>query len=588
MGLLREVADRTLPTVMSTKWLGLFNRKLSNPWNQPNARIMTKIKLTTIVLTALMASLSQPSWGQSYSRQIAPGPRFDATPRQFEGLAVPGRYSVPPSPAPGFRPLPSANSPNSTSPTPIRRGPQLPQLNHQPVHRPTYQAVEQTLSQIQIQQRMQPQVQQPTQLQVQQPFQQQTQQPTQLQVQQPFQQQTQQPTQLQVQQPFQQQAQQPTQLIPLQTLNQLPPQIPPQNQTQIPQPVRTPNDVRWHVPEAPRAPLKNYVDIVPPISFQQPQQQLPVAIQAPMAIPYDVVEEVGEDYFEPQARQAEPAPELQRAFKEQRKPGKAVNHVFGFNALLLSRENFNDSVNISNLSTRDVIQDDAVAFDVNWVTRRQNGKGWEARYFGILEETASSRLSINPLVPLSGTNAIERDTEIHSAEFNFVRQQKSRILGIPVSNNEAIFGARAFHFSESLLFQSDVAVQGLTDAFSQTDNLLIGVQIGRRIDKQLFGRLGTTGFGKLGVYNNRADVETLNFSDTKDDVAFIGEFDFAGTYTFNRNVRAKVGYRILAVSDLAIADSHLNTNPVTSSLTEINTTDDLYLAGGYFGFEFVH
>ena len=576
MGLLREVADRTLPTVMSTKWLGLFNRKLSNPWNQPNARIMTKIKLTTVVLTALMASFSQPGWGQSFSRQIAPGPRFDVAPKQLEGPTVPGQYSVPPSPAPGFRPLPSTNVPTAASPTPIRRAPQSPQPNYQPFHQPAYQPI-----QTQVQQPIHQQVQQPLQLvqpRTPQPIQQQVQQPLQL-----VQPRTPQPIQPQVQQSLQPQTQQPLQLIPLQTLQP----IPPQYQTQLPQQIQTPNPAQWNVPEVQHAPLESYVDIAPPISFQQ-SQQLPVSMHAPMAIPHNVVEEVGQDYFEPQARQAEPAPDLQRAFKEQRKPGKAVNHVFGFNALLLSRENFNDSVNISNLSTRDVIQDDAVAFDVNWVTRRQNGKGWEARYFGILEETASRRVAIDPLVLFSGTNSIERDSEIHSAEFNFVRQQKSRILGIPVSNNEAIFGARAFHFSESLLFQSDVPVPGLTDTFPRTDNLLIGVQIGRRVDKQLFGRLGTTGFGKLGVYNNRADIENLSFSDTKDDVAFIGEFDFAGTYTFNRNVRAKVGYRILAVSDLAIADSHLNTNPVTSSLTEIDTTDDLYLAGGYFGFEFVH
>lgn len=286
--------------------------------------------------------------------------------------------------------------------------------------------------------------------------------------------------------------------------------------------------------------------------------------------------------------QPEPAPSLESAIQEAPSRSRSVNRVFGFNALLLSRENFNDSVNISNLNTRSVDQNDAVAFDVNLVTRRQGGGGWEARYFGLLDETATNRLAITPGVPLSGSNAITRDTEIHNVEFNFVKQRQSRFLGIPVSNNETIHGVRALHFSESLLFQTDAINTGFSDIFPRTENLLIGLQIGRRIDKQLFGRFGTTGYAKLGVYNNRAEIRNQTFSDTKDDVSFIGEADFAGTYQFNSNVRAKVGYRVLAITDLAIADSHLNTTPFVPGSTEINTSDDLYLAGGYFGFEFVH
>ena len=382
-----------------------------------------------------------------------------------------------------------------------------------------------------------------------------------------------------VQPQFQQQIQQP---------------IPPQYHTFAPQQIQTPQPVQWHAPQQEPVRLESYVNVVPPIAFMpvthplDPRNFHPNRFANPATAQQFQQFPVGEDYFEPQMAQPEPAPSLESAIQEAPSRSRSVNRVFGFNALLLSRENFNDSVNISNLNTRSVDQNDAVAFDVNLVTRRQGGGGWEARYFGLLDETATNRLAITPGVPLSGSNAITRDTEIHNVEFNFVKQRQSRFLGIPVSNNETIHGVRALHFSESLLFQTDAINTGFSDIFPRTENLLIGLQIGRRIDKQLFGRFGTTGYAKLGVYNNRAEIRNQTFSDTKDDVSFIGEADFAGTYQFNSNVRAKVGYRVLAITDLAIADSHLNTTPFVPGSTEINTSDDLYLAGGYFGFEFVH
>ena len=342
------------------------------------------------------------------------------------------------------------------------------------------------------------------------------------------------------------------------------------------------------------------MNVVPPVSFmaQPPAPALnpldPRNFQPTSLAPAPIAETaqqapIGADYFEAQLAQYDAGSNLNPANQEKNPTSRLTNYVFGSNVFLFQRENFNDSVNISNLNTGSVNLEDAVAFDINLVARRQAGWGWEARYFGLIDETATNRRALTPGVP--GSNSITRDTEIHNVEFNFVKQSKSRFLGMPVSTNETLFGARALQFEESLLFETDAFGPGFTEPtgnFPRTQNLLIGIQIGRRIDKQLFGKFGTTGFGKLGVYNNRSEVRNTGFNDTKDDVAFIGEADFAGTYTFNSHVRAKVGYRILAVTDLAIADSHLNTTPFIPATLELDNSDDLFLSGGYFGFEFVH
>ena len=565
----RKVADSTLPTVISSEWLGLFNRKLLEPSNQTNERVMTKIKFTTVILAALLAGVAQPTMAQNYSTrvspQIAPGPRLDANTRQHTSGGSPlSEYASPPAPQSPrtpqstFRPLPHSSQP-------VR-----------PVQQTRLPVVQQQ-QQVAVPQH----VQQPRSFQPYQPA-------TQPNLRQVAQQVPARP----VSQPIQHQVPEYVPTIPAVTTFPSAPPVQrvftqPQPQYAQPQPQLTP--------------------VYAPQVYAQPQyaqqQFLPTVLDTVPAP--QMVEEVivGNDFFEPvetlpPIQTIEAPPTTQQAIEQifsgkKGKKTRGLNRIVGVNVQLLSREHFNDGVNIGTLSSGSVTQQDAVGFDANIVTRREGGTGWEARYFGMFEETATatSGASGGPFMTFAANDLITRVSEIDNVEFNFVRQRKSRFLGMPVSNNESIYGARAFHFRESLNYQANpafVVPNPLTDTFPRAENLLIGVQVGRRVDKQIHGRIGITGFAKLGVFTNRAEIQNQTFSDRKQDVSFIGEGDVAGTFQFNRFVRAKVGYRAIAVTDLALADTHLNTDPFTPFPTEIDTDGDLFLAGGYFGLEFVH
>jgi len=110
------------------------------------------------------------------------------------------------------------------------------------------------------------------------------------------------------------------------------------------------------------------------------------------------------------------------------------------------------------------------------------------------------------------------------------------------------------------------------------------------LEKQFGYGLGFVGVGKFGVYNNRVDSFLVDgggvtFGGAKDDVAFLGELDLGLTYAFKPNVRAKIGYRAIAATELGIAERQ---STVGVSPTRVTDSDgDIYLEGGYIGIEFV-
>ena len=176
-------------------------------------------------------------------------------------------------------------------------------------------------------------------------------------------------------------------------------------------------------------------------------------------------------------------------------------------------------------------------------------------------------------------------------------------------------GVRYFQFDEGLQFASADAsptfgVSPDDEMYYNIDvtNHLIGAQVGAYGDVPLWGRLGARGVGKLGLYGNHishssqivgADGravwvgagpnanERFDIRSSKNDVAFMAELDLGLTYQFWGRWRAMLGYRVVAVSGVAMATEQIPFNFAgIEDVEDIDSNGSLILHGGYAGLEF--
>lgn len=260
------------------------------------------------------------------------------------------------------------------------------------------------------------------------------------------------------------------------------------------------------------------------------------------------------------------------------------NRVFGINVLSMSRANFNDSrIFDGGLSSGDVTLEDRGGFELFLTNRNSRGLGWELRYFGVF---GGSETNSETFFPSGASASLTRDGDIHNVEVNYLRQAEGPLSYLGLSLNEVIFGVRFLQFNDGLDFSSN-----FSPGFRQrAENSLFGLQIGRRLEKQFGYGIGFAGVGKIGVYNNNVDTSFsdsngLTFTDSKDDVAFLGELDLALTYAFKPNARAKIGYRALAAAEVGISERQSSVGFPQSFTPDSN--GDLFIEGGYIGLEFV-
>ena len=271
-----------------------------------------------------------------------------------------------------------------------------------------------------------------------------------------------------------------------------------------------------------------------------------------------------------------------------------TNRVWSISGVSLSREEFNDGVQLSgNVSSGQVVQD-LGGLDLGVVTRNSGGRGWEFRYTGLFEDTTSIG-GVPSLTSLGATQSLDRTSELHNLELNLIRQRRSQVLYTIFDLHESTIGVRYLRFDETLDFREEGGFTIPRQQVADVENALFGIQSGRRIEKRLFGKVGIFASGELGIFSNRAQSNnfvsptafgTSTTRETKTDIAFLGELDLGGIYTFNQNIRAKLGYRILGVTGVALADGQFNQDLTPQD--DVNTAGDLYLRGGYFGFEFVY
>lgn len=272
-----------------------------------------------------------------------------------------------------------------------------------------------------------------------------------------------------------------------------------------------------------------------------------------------------------------------------------TNRVWSISGVSLKREEFNDGVQLSGNVSSDQVVQDLGGLDLGVVTRNSGGRGWEFRYTGLFEDTTSLE-GVPSLINFGGTQSLIRTSELHNLELNLIRQQRSQVLWTIFDLHESIIGIRYLRFDENLDFrQTGGSLPIPTQQVADVENALFGIHSGRRFEKRLFGNVGVFASGELGIYSNRSESNnfvsptafgTSTTRETKTDVAFLGKLELGGIYSFNQNIRAKLGYRVLGITGVALADGQFNQDLTPQD--DVNTAGDLYLRGGYFGFEFVY
>jgi hypothetical protein len=172
-------------------------------------------------------------------------------------------------------------------------------------------------------------------------------------------------------------------------------------------------------------------------------------------------------------------------------------------------------------------------------------------------------------------------------------------------------GFRYINFTEDWLFSADptdTVFDGDADELNyevDLQNNLIGFQMGAGFDYCLTNRFQTYIIGKVGIYGNDIQMqqriygasgnavinngpfvgEDYDISASDFDLAMSGQIDLGGRYAITENWSVDAGWRVLALSGVAITeDNVVQTNfQNVDGTNDIQTAGSLLLHGGYVG-----
>ncbi len=313
--------------------------------------------------------------------------------------------------------------------------------------------------------------------------------------------------------------------------------------------------------------------------------------------------------------------------------GRGANLVASVSALAFVRD-YEDSRAIAQnpsgdyLFTTDADHDTIGGVDFALASRKRNGNGWEARYFGLFADTADATLAGSPVYAIglrgfdrldyagSGldtyyangvTQTVTRETDIRNLEFNLLRNGGRFCTRRGRNGNfELLGGFRYFQFDEQLTYSTRDLTTPL-DYTLNADNTLLGLQLGSRGEVCISNRLRGAGTLRTGIFNNNVQTRqritdpsgtifatvpsaanrNFDYGDEKNDVAFLSEIDLGLIYQLSCRSRFRVGYRALGVAGVALAANQIPYIFDNTIATEsANTNGNLLLHGGYFGTEF--
>ncbi len=198
----------------------------------------------------------------------------------------------------------------------------------------------------------------------------------------------------------------------------------------------------------------------------------------------------------------------------------------------------------------------------------------------------------------SREHRITRDDRVNNFEIN-VLQGGWTVGRLQMA---ALAGFRYFRFDERLSFGAAAGGTefgengGADSAFLnfRTTNNLYGAQVGALFNYNLTQRLGVFMVPKAGVYANQMTCRTLLFTGDgqfgydiaghKNDFAFLGEIDTGFSYALTPSLRAFIGYRVVGVANVALADNQfLPFLADTQGFSEIKQNGNLILHGAFMG-----
>lgn len=153
-------------------------------------------------------------------------------------------------------------------------------------------------------------------------------------------------------------------------------------------------------------------------------------------------------------------------------------------------------------------------------------------------------------------------------------------------------GLRWLRFEDNLtVHELDLPVAGALNIDTQND--LLGVQVGRLMRVADVGGFRSRIFAKGGVYYNFVDTSIQSsfldppIQDRDYDVAFIGEFGIDVAWCINDRLRIRAAYEIIGVSQVATSTDQIAVSDLSVGVAGINT-NGLFFDGGYVGIEWDH
>lgn len=253
------------------------------------------------------------------------------------------------------------------------------------------------------------------------------------------------------------------------------------------------------------------------------------------------------------------------------------------------------------------------------------GKGWEGRYWGLGSQTNVVTLGNMPITQLTGLNLvnigpwgtagglfntadyhrIQRSSEFHNFEWNLINH-----ASVCSNNNwlyRGIFGLRVMRFRDALQYSAHSAsgfgALGFTSVNYNilTRNTFVGAQAGGSgeycvTDKLRLGVGANAGIGSnfieadQTIANSNGVVGVVpgfgNYSIMNDDndLAAFGEFDARMYYHVSCNWRLSLGYRVLGLAGVALAQDQIPNT--VSDLSYVKRDGGLLLHGLTMGAEF--
>ncbi|MCC7084514.1 MAG: BBP7 family outer membrane beta-barrel protein [Pirellulales bacterium] len=214
----------------------------------------------------------------------------------------------------------------------------------------------------------------------------------------------------------------------------------------------------------------------------------------------------------------------------------------------------------------------------------------------------------------SRSHRVTRDDQIHNIEIN--------LLAIPCCTGCQnlhlmwLAGVRYFRFTDALQFgalagtsptNAQFGDNPADEAFLNADvqNNLVGFQIGTRADYCIHNRWTIFATPKVGIYGNHVTGQNslytgdglygtfqdsgnaLNFTNSANTFSMLASIDVGFTYAFTPNWLFTAGYRVVAASQVALADNQIpHYLADEAQWRSINTNGDLILHGGFAGLEY--